>query len=576
LRWEIQDSSGVVTPLQLLRAITGIHDFVNYLAYPQSLFLRLRLHWRSFIVGMERCAWAKALVLAVFVQFFGLGFATSAKSYGLQIPKDCAKQCALTGYDPTAWSTFTGADYFTKCAWEPALFSIDDSAGVKSSSVVIKACVAQDFIEDAPVNDDFDLQFSNFTVLTVFRPACRVATPHFETETSRRSAKDSSKIIPGQVLGAATVIKDFLLRQTSSNNSDVVAQAHYGNAIIGVYIGSDFEKTDFVNGVLQEFIEGVETRGIGQTLQVQHCAENSTSSSVFGVVADTSSGVDALSSVQNAIKAWSKGACAKDLESTAPKPQEMSSTTRVASGSPGATSNWTSWSHEQPNKTGSVTSSELLQVARLTMDGEGCSKTTEVVKNDICDTLATKCGVSRQDFQNFNKPRKGDWNTFCSGLQLGQSVCCSPGGLPDLRPKRQSNGQCAVYHVLPGEWCGKVATKHGLDLEELQGFNKHTWGFDCNKIYPNAKICVSEGDPPFPAAQINATCGPTKPGTREPPGSKSSEWAKLNPCPLNACCNVWVSALSSDPKAFFTVSNMRETEEGSLISLSICAFETLC
>jgi hypothetical protein len=35
----------------------------------------------------------------------------------------------------------------------------------------------------------------------------------------------------------------------------------------------------------------------------------------------------------------------------------------------------------------------------------------------------------------------------------------------------------------------------------------------------------------------NAVCGPTKPGTRPPTGNQ--KLADLNPCPLNACCDVW-------------------------------------
>jgi chitinase len=50
---------------------------------------------------------------------------------------------------------------------------------------------------------------------------------------------------------------------------------------------------------------------------------------------------------------------------------------------------------------------------------------------------------------------------------------------------------------------------------------------------------VSKGEPPFPLANPNAVCGPTKIGTRKPPGSKSTEWGTLNACPLKACCNIW-------------------------------------
>lgn len=40
---------------------------------------------------------------------------------------------------------------------------------------------------------------------------------------------------------------------------------------------------------------------------------------------------------------------------------------------------------------------------------------------------------------------------------------------------------------------------------------------------------------PYPI--LNAVCGPSKPGSKLPTGNQ--ELKDLNPCPLNACCNVW-------------------------------------
>lgn len=50
-------------------------------------------------------------------------------------------------------------------------------------------------------------------------------------------------------------------------------------------------------------------------------------------------------------------------------------------------------------------------------------------------------------------------------------------------------------------------------------------------------ICLSDGSPPFPPEIEGATCGPQVPGTVKPTGS--TDWSSLNPCPLNACCDVW-------------------------------------
>jgi hypothetical protein len=155
---------------------------------------------------------------------------------------------------------------------------------------------------------------------------------------------------------------------------------------------------------------------------------------------------------------------------------------------------------------------------------------------EYCSALAQRCGLSLNDFQRFNPPAN-----FCNNLVEGQMVCCNEGGLP--RPQRGPDGLCAVYTIQEGEGCGKIAAKNGLTQSELDSFNTGTWGWlgcrNSNKFYPNTKICVSPGEPPFPAEDKNAECGPTKPGTRRPSGIISTEWGTLSPCPLKACCNNW-------------------------------------
>lgn len=64
-----------------------------------------------------------------------------------------------------------------------------------------------------------------------------------------------------------------------------------------------------------------------------------------------------------------------------------------------------------------------------------------------------------------------------------------------------------------------------------------------------ANICVSKGDPPMPSVLKNAVCGPQKAGTKRPDSWDDIE--SLNPCPLNACCNIWGLAI----QALFFCSN---------------------
>ncbi|KFY31495.1 hypothetical protein V493_01055 [Pseudogymnoascus sp. VKM F-4281 (FW-2241)] len=129
----------------------------------------------------------------------------------------------------------------------------------------------------------------------------------------------------------------------------------------------------------------------------------------------------------------------------------------------------------------------------------------------------------------------------CDDMLPGQFVCCTSGSIPDTRPKPQADGSCFPYQNKDDDWCHKVAVTHGLTVEELIDLNKDTWGFNgCGLgFWAGNWICLSTGTPPFPAPISNAVCGPQKPGTTKPSGSTSRDWAKLNPCPLNSCCNVW-------------------------------------
>ncbi|KAI1483610.1 glycoside hydrolase family 18 protein [Daldinia eschscholtzii] len=174
----------------------------------------------------------------------------------------------------------------------------------------------------------------------------------------------------------------------------------------------------------------------------------------------------------------------------------------------------------------------LHRIHDITKRGDCTTET--VVSGDGCASLAERCGISGADFTKYNP----DPN-LCSTLQIGQRVCCSLGTLPDIRPKPEPNGTCASYTVQGGDTCSSIAATNGLSASEVEDFNKvKTWGFDsCANLGLGVRICLSDGDAPLPAPQKGAICGPTVPGTEQPPtGTNISD---LNPCPLNACCNIW-------------------------------------
>lgn len=188
-------------------------------------------------------------------------------------------------------------------------------------------------------------------------------------------------------------------------------------------------------------------------------------------------------------------------------------------------------------------------------NSDGTCDTINVQSGDSCGSLGSKCGLAAADFTELHS---GDAD-FCSTLAVGQAMCCTRGELPDIRPQPGVDGSCATYTIKPDDGCAAIAAAHGLDQDDIMEFNRRTWGWNgCGTLWVDSVICLSQGTPPFPASVEDAQCGPTVPGTEMPEGSTSDEWAELNPCPLNVCCNVWARCGFTDD--FCVIS---ETETGA-------------
>ncbi|KAK5995000.1 Killer toxin subunits alpha/beta-like protein [Cladobotryum mycophilum] len=111
--------------------------------------------------------------------------------------------------------------------------------------------------------------------------------------------------------------------------------------------------------------------------------------------------------------------------------------------------------------------------------------------------------------------------------------------LPVLAPTPGLDGSCESYNVGLSNFCAAIANAHGITVTQLEGFNDgKTWGWNgCDQLVVGLLICLSEGTPPLPAPVSNALCGPIVPGTRYLHYGQTL--SDLNPCPLNACCDIW-------------------------------------
>ena len=166
----------------------------------------------------------------------------------------------------------------------------------------------------------------------------------------------------------------------------------------------------------------------------------------------------------------------------------------------------------------------------------GTCKVIEIIKDDGCWAVAQRCGISTSDLQKYNPDPK-----FCDSLKSGDHACCSSGDLPDFSPQPNKDGTCLAYTFKnDGDLCYQLADKYKTTTDKIEKVNKKTWGWaGCSHLIPNQTFCLSEGDPPMPAIISTAVCGPQMPGTVRPRNGGGAGLADLNPCPLNACCDIW-------------------------------------
>ncbi|KAJ5662800.1 hypothetical protein N7507_003531 [Penicillium longicatenatum] len=159
----------------------------------------------------------------------------------------------------------------------------------------------------------------------------------------------------------------------------------------------------------------------------------------------------------------------------------------------------------------------------------------QVQADDGCWALADRCGITQATLTKYNPS-----NGFCDNLILDQYVCCSAGSLPDFSPQPDDDGNCFVYVVKEKDLCDTIATAHKMDKAKIPDYNELTWGWmGCGNLQIGGKICLSKGTPPFPSPVDGNACGPQVPGTKQPAKGSAWDWAEMNPCPLNACCDIW-------------------------------------
>lgn len=465
---------------------------------------------------------------------------------------------ACDGSPSSAWIMYSSWDRFAMCS-EPVLlsFALANPVLDPDTPTKITTCTAGD--ADSKVNALFisgtnDTTSSGASGTSTSSRAARAKrqpSTACEAASARASAVESKVSLqlvvslsgadpdPDPELSdkradAASTALRTLQEHFDSGDSpceENVMFAHYQGVVAGVYIGASFDRAT-VASVAGPLLEQIRSRSsTATTVAAQLCgAPDRNARHTFGLVVDVTGNIAAA---QEAVRGWNEAKC------LAPSPSEPTAELKdvLVLEDKAGLGPFEDIIIPQPDgnnsSTGTGTGTGTVRFRGLTRRAE--CRIIRVEDGDGCASLAARCGISGLDFMKFNaKP-----SNLCSILVKGMPVCCSAGDLPDIKPKPDADGTCAKHLVVDGDSCSAVAAQYGITIQEIEDWNKgDTWGwYGCGKLLKNTYICVSDGKPPMPYPQRGAVCGPTKEGTTAPTGNQQLK--DLNPCPLNACCNVW-------------------------------------
>ncbi|KAH9203511.1 hypothetical protein DL95DRAFT_503038 [Leptodontidium sp. 2 PMI_412] len=282
-----------------------------------------------------------------------------------------------------------------------------------------------------------------------------------QTAFSLCGAKTSEISVTYQLGGSA----DFNRRSSTStlpNTEDVASAAHMlgmfmesgaqcgasilsakpGSVVVGLYSGAEVTKKG-----AKDFLESfVESPGSSAS-QVCSPANAELTIGTFAAA------LEDLSAVHGVVRGWTNGLClngstalasaTRKMEVLVSKIQDTNSTTNLDLDSPTA-------------------ARSLSRPRALTLGARADCRAIEVISGDSCASIASRCGVSANDFTKYNPS-----STLCSTLQLKQHVCYSASALPTCTPKPQSDSTCTVYKVAAGDGCWAIADTHYLQTTDF-------------------------------------------------------------------------------------------------------------
>jgi chitinase len=409
----------------------------------------------------------------------------------------CPYSCGAN--DTTSWISYHSTTRLAACNQTMLLdFTIHNSLNDTQTQSTIYACTTDG--TDANVSSKRSTATTNTTDVSL------------EVGTWGPSAST----VDTELLSVIEDVANYLGSSANDGKSSSIF-GYNGNVSVGLYIGGRLEKSGAASTVADGIRSFINQKGASDQMAIQYCGK--TSNYIIGLAISIDNNLPA---VQQLVKTWSLSGCVTGFDTS----ESVSSTLEVETGTDSSISSEIRSLHARSWHESSLHGHFLHRRSDCT--------TVQVVSGDTCTTLVSECGITATEFYEYNTA-----SDLCSTLAVGQYVCCSAGALPDNSPQPYSNGTCYTYLVQSGDTCSAIAAANDITIDEIDSYNNNTWGWlGCDDLQAGENICLSTGDPPFPSAVENAVCGPQVPGTTAN-GTEYSFWAGLNPCPLNACCDVW-------------------------------------
>jgi LysM repeat protein len=436
-------------------------------------------------------------------------------SPGYQPKNPCPGRCSTAGPNPGNWSLYHNLDQIGSCDQTMFYdFSLLDPVDDPSTFHRIYSC------------SSYGPDWSNLPNAT--RNAA-LGTPI--NSTYQFGTGNEGGMSPSYVRSLSRQIREYLANGFGATNNSVILFARAGKTSVGLYIGKGLQNEGTGYFALTSFESAVASAAQGTgTVAMQLCQPGNDGDHVFGIMATSNS---TFEPIQEALQSWSNAECLSFRNTTNITGPAYITTPLVLNLPQAQTTNSTIKTNSTSGSTSKRSSTGRIQRR------DTCSY-VQVASGDGCYSLSQKCGITQDQLSEYNP---SDPN-FCSDLQPGEYVCCSEGTLPDFAPQPNPDGSCATYTVQSGDYCSAIAAANSITVDELTEYNAETWSWNgCNDLFAGIVICLSTGTPPMPAAVANALCGPTVPGTPTPPAGTNI--SLLNPCPLNACCDVWGQASPS-------------------------------